>query len=184
MLYMDAMSSFWREWIINYDLGHQLRLAQDANRGSRAIVGEAQSWGRDRYQRILDWARRTQDRIGNSTVKWGLRTLMVVLVILFASSIPRLIQLVRRFRLARRPQKSPQMAASIWYERMLRQARRRGWEKTPNQTPEEFAAAIADPKLKEKVYGFTERYESARFGKSAEDASRLPELYEEIKTSR
>src|SRR5581483_248993 len=27
MLYMDAMSSFWREWVINYDLGHQLRLS-------------------------------------------------------------------------------------------------------------------------------------------------------------
>lgn len=182
MLYMDAMSSFWREWIINYDLGHQLRLTQDANRGSRAIVAEAQSWGRDRYQRILDWARTTQDRIGNSTVKWGLRTLVIVLVILFASSVPRLIQGVHRFRLARRPQKSPQMAASIWYERMLRQAARRGWQKAPAQTPEEFAAAIADPKLKEKVTGFTEHYESARFGKSADDASRLPELYEEIKT--
>jgi protein-glutamine gamma-glutamyltransferase len=182
MLYIDAMSSFWREWIINYDLGHQLRLTQDANRGSRAIVAEAQSWGRDRYQRILDWARRTRDRIGNSTVKWGLRTLIIALLILFASSIPRLIQLVRRFRLARRPQKSPQMAASIWYERMLRQARRRGWEKSPAQTPEEFAAVIADPRLKKKICDFTEHYEHARFGKSAEDASRLPELYDEIKT--
>ena len=26
MLYMDAMSSFWREWVVNYDLGHQIQL--------------------------------------------------------------------------------------------------------------------------------------------------------------
>jgi len=184
MLYMDAMSSFWREWVVNYDLGHQLRLTQDANRGSRAIVGQAQSWGRNQYNKILAWARRTQVRIGDSTVKWGERTLGLVLCALLAASIPRLLAAIRRFRLARRPQKSPQMAASIWYERMLKQTARRGWEKSPAQTPEEFAATIADPQLKDRVSGFTERYENARFGKSPEDASRLPELYDEIKASR
>src|SRR5438270_459770 len=30
MLYMDAMSEFWRAWVVNYDMGHQLRLTQDA----------------------------------------------------------------------------------------------------------------------------------------------------------
>jgi transglutaminase-like putative cysteine protease len=184
MLYMDAMSSFWREWVVNYDLGHQIRLSQDASRGSRAIVAQAQSWGRKQYQRMLAWASKTEDQIGDSTVKWGLRALALFFLGLVAATIPRMLALVRRFRLARRPQKSPQMAASIWYERMLRQAARRGWEKSPAQTPEEFAAAIADPKLKEKVYGFTEHYENARFGASAEEASRLPELYEEIKSSR
>jgi transglutaminase-like putative cysteine protease len=184
MLYMDAMSSFWSEWIVNYDLGHQIRLTQDASRGSRAVVAQAQSWGRKRYQRMLAWASKTEDQIGDSTVKWGVRVLAVFFLGLIAATIPRMIAIVRRFRIARRPQKSPQMAASIWYERMLRQAARRGWEKSPAQTPEEFAAAIADPKLKEKVYGFTEHYENARFGASVEEAARLPELYEEIKASR
>ena len=184
MLYMDAMSSFWREWVVNYDLGHQIRLTQDASRGSRAMVAQAQSWGRKQYLRMLAWASRTEDQIGESTVKWGLRALAVFFIVLVIAGIPRMIALVRRFRIARRPQKSPQMAASIWYERMLRQAARRGWEKSPAQTPEEFVAAITDPKLKEKVYGFTEHYENARFGASVEEASRLPALYEEIKSSR
>ena len=183
MQYMDALQSFWREWVVNYDLGHQLRLTQDANRGSRAMVGRAQSWGRDRYQKMLDWARRTQDRIGDSTVKWGLRALIAIVLALFATSIPRVIQLVRRFRLARRPQRSPQIAASIWYERMLRQSARRGWDKAPGQTPAEFAAIIQDPQLRIRVANFTHRYENARFGKSAEDAEQLPMLYEEVKSS-
>ena len=184
MLYIDAASSFWREWVVNYDLGHQIRLTQDASRGSRAIVGQAQSWARRQYERMLAWASKTQEQIGDSTVKWGLRALALFLIGLIAASVPRVMALVRRFRLARRPQESPRMAASIWYERMLRQTARRGWEKSPAQTPEEFAAAIADPKLKEKVSGFTEHYENARFGASAEEASRLPELYEEIKSGR
>ncbi len=184
MLYVDAASSFWREWVVNYDLGHQIRLTQDASRGSRAIVSQAQSWGRKEYQRLLAWASKKQEQIADSTVKWGVRMLALFVFGLIAVSIPRVIAVVRRFRLARRPQESPRMAASIWYERMLRQAARRGWEKSPAQTPEEFAAAIADPKLKEKVAGFTEHYENARFGASAEEASRLPELYEEIKSGR
>jgi hypothetical protein len=131
MLYMDALSSFWREWVVNYDLGHQIRLSQDASRGSRAIVGQAQSWGRNQYQRMLAWAGKImEDQAGGSTVKWGLRALALFVLGLIAASIPRLMALVHRFRLARRPQKSPQMAASIWYERMLRQAARRGWEKS------------------------------------------------------
>jgi protein-glutamine gamma-glutamyltransferase len=183
MQYMDALSSFWREWVVNYDFSHQFRLTQDANRGSRAVVGKAQSWGRIQYQKILDWARRTEDRIGDSTVKWGIRALVVVLLVLVAVSIPRLIHLIRRFRLARRPQKSPQIAASIWYERMLRQAAGRGWQKSPAQTPEEFAAFITDSQLRSRVVNFTEHYQSARFGRSVEDAEQLPVLYEAVKSS-
>ncbi len=182
MLYMDAMASFWREWVVNYDLSHQLRLTQDANRGSRAIVGEAQSWVRTHYDRILAWARRTEDRVGYSTWTWGLRSLLLVFLAIFTALIPRLLRSLRRFRLARRPQQSPQVAASIWYERMLRLTAKRGWVKAAAQTPEEFADSISDARLKDCVTGFTGHYENARFGKSARDASRLPELYEEMKT--
>lgn len=184
MLYMDALSSFWREWVVNYDLAHQLRLGQDAGQGSRAVVGRAQSWSRNKYKELLLWARRTQDRIGASTVKWGLRTIAAALIVLVLFSLPRLLVLLGRLRLARHPRQSPQLAASIWYERMLRQTAKRGWKKSPAQTPEEFAAVIADRQLQNSVSGFTEHYERARFGNSAEDASQLPSLYEEIKTAR
>jgi hypothetical protein len=67
---------------------------------------------------------------------------------------------------------------------MLRQTAKKGWTKSPAQTPNEFASAITDEKIQHRVSDFTEHYERARFGNSAEDASRLPELYEEIKTER
>ena len=184
MLYMDAMSSFWREWVVNYDLAHQLRLGQDATRGSRAIVGHAQSWARIQYEKILAWARRSQDRVSAASLKWGVRTVIAVALFLLIISFPRLLVLSQKLRFARHPRRAPQLAASIWYERLLRQTAKRGWEKSPSQTPEEFAAVISDDKIKGHVLDFTEHYERARFGNSAEDASRLPELYEEIKTSR
>jgi hypothetical protein len=184
MLYMDAMSSFWREWIVNYDLAHQLRLTQDASHGSRAVVGQAQSWGRREYQKMLGWARRVQDRVGASGVKWGIRAVVAIALVLLIISLPRLLLLLQKIRLARSPRQAPQLAASIWYERMLRQTAKLGWTKSPAQTPDEFASLISDRKIQHRVSDFTEHYERARFGNSAEDASRLPELYEEIKSAK
>ncbi|HZQ20398.1 MAG TPA: DUF3488 and transglutaminase-like domain-containing protein [Terriglobales bacterium] len=184
MLYMDALSSFWREWVVNYDLGHQLRLTQDATHGSRALAGKAQSWGRAQYHRMLAWARRVQDAAGSSVVRWGTRILVLATILLLVLSIPRLLVVVQKVRLAHRPRSSPQLAASIWYERMLRQAAKRGWKKSPAQTPEEFALQISDGNVKDRVVSFTERYERARFGNSVDDAAELPELYEEIKSAR
>ena len=63
---------------------------------------------------------------------------------------------------------------------MSRVLGRRGVKKTAAQTPKEFVTKIADESLRGKVGRFTEAYESARFGNSAEDAQRLPELYEEV----
>ena len=38
--------------------------------------------------------------------------------------------------------------------------------------------------VKKQVTSFTEHYENARFGGSVDEASRLPEIYEEIKQAR
>jgi hypothetical protein len=57
---------------------------------------------------------------------------------------------------------------------------RRGMEKPVAQTPQEFVKRIDDTRLREPVARFTDVYESARFGNSAEDAQRLPELFEEV----
>jgi transglutaminase-like putative cysteine protease len=184
MLYMDALASFWREWIVNYDLGHQIRLTQDASRGSREIVSHAQAWAKGKYDHLLAWARRSEERVGKTTVVWGQRVLILFVVVLVLISAPRLFAWARNFRLARQPRRAPQLAATLWYERMLHYAARHGWEKAAAQTPTEFASAIKDDDLRNKVQQFTKRYENARFGNSAEEASRLPELYEEVKSSR
>jgi len=184
MLYLDAMASFWREWIVNYDLGHQIRLTQDASRGSRQLVGQAQLWFKSHYDRLLAWAHRTEDRLGRSTVFWGERVLALFVIVLLIASFPRLISLAHRLRLSRRPERAPQLAATLWYERMLHYAARQGFDKSPAQTPTEFASGINDERLRASVERFTKKYESARFGNSAAEASKLPELYEEMKSRR
>ncbi len=71
----------------------------------------------------------------------------------------------------------------MWYQRMAARVARRGLEKPAAQTAQEFVKKIEDNRLREPVARFTQVYESARFGNSADDAQRLPELYEEVETA-
>jgi hypothetical protein len=71
----------------------------------------------------------------------------------------------------------------MWYERMARYLAGRGVRKSATQTAQEFVRVIPDEGLRAQVERFTDAYESARFGNSADDALRLPELYEELKSA-
>ena len=65
---------------------------------------------------------------------------------------------------------------------MVNRMARLGWRKSPSQTPLDFVAAIQEAALQKKVARFTRAYESARFGKSVDDAQSLPQLFKEITT--
>jgi hypothetical protein len=99
---------------------------------------------------------------------------------LLGGNATRLWRAASKFRLAAHPEKSPQVAATIWYERMTRVVGRQGWRKSPVQTPTEFVVSIEDAAIRKQVEEFTRRYESARFGESSADAAQLPVLYKEI----
>ena len=130
---------------------------------------------------LLNRAQRVHDRILQSPGRWGLSGALFGLVLLLLGNLRRIWFAVRNRRLRAHPERAPRFAATVWYEQMTRFLARRGWRKSPVQTPQEFTAAIEDEGLRERVEKFTRHYESARFGGSAEDAQRLPELYEEIK---
>ena len=81
------------------------------------------------------------------------------------------------------PRYSPHSAASILYLRMTGRLARRGYARSPAQTPSEFAASIPDPPLREAVLRFTATYERARFGGSPDEAAKLPSLLERIRNT-
>ena len=104
----------------------------------------------------------------------------MALLLVLAANARRLWRAFRNRQLAARPEKSPSLAATIWYERVTRMLARKGRPKSPAQTPAEFLTCIQDDALREPFAKFIQHYESARFGGSAEDAQRLPDLYEEV----
>ncbi len=183
MLYLDALASFWREWVINYDASHQYSLGREATRNSLEWIQRARNWARRHHEALLAAARRTQHTVSDAPVKWSLAGAAVALLLVLAANARRLWGGLRNRRLAAHPGKSPSLAATIWYERMTRVLEKKGWSKSPAQTPAEFLIAIQDDAIREPMAAFTQHYESARFGGSAEDAQRLPELYEEILTT-
>ncbi len=179
-LYVDAMASFWRDWVISYDSSNQYTLGKAAISSSRNIWEGARTWARDRYAAMLKWAQRSQERVENSPRGWALIGAVIVAVLILLANLGRIARLLHEKWLGAHPERSPEQAAAMWYQRMARVLARRGVEKPKAQTPQEFVRKIEDTRLREPVARFTAVYESARFGNSAEDAQRLPSLYEEV----
>jgi hypothetical protein len=179
-LYVDAMASFWRDWIVSYDTTHQYVLGQAAVNGTRGLWERSRNWARDHYEQMLKWARRSQNRVETSPVRWAVIGLVIAVALLLLGNLGRLARLLHEKWLLAHPESSPEQAATMWYERMARAVARRGMKKPPAQTPQEFVKKIEDSRLREPVARFTVVYESARFGNSADDAQRLPELYDEV----
>jgi transglutaminase-like putative cysteine protease len=182
-LYVDAMASFWRDWVVSYDTSHQYSLGQAAFSDTRGAWENARKWARTHYASMLKWARRSQDRVQHSPGRWAILGAGVVLILLLLGNLGRIARLLHEKWLQAHPERSPEQAAAMWYQRMARALARRGFEKPAAQTAQEFVKKIEDSRLREPVARFTQVYESARFGNSAEDVKRLPELYEEVETA-
>jgi protein-glutamine gamma-glutamyltransferase len=179
-LYADAMASFWREWVVSYDVSHQSVLGRRAAQGGADWIRRMRQWGRLQYDTWLEAARRTGNAASNAPWRWGGIGLGLGALLVLGAYSARLWRAIRRRRVAARPERSPRVAATIWYERVLRMLAKRGWEKLPAQTPAEFVASFKNETVRDPMARFAEHYERARFGDSAEDAARLPEDYEEV----
>jgi hypothetical protein len=179
-LYLDAAASFWREWVVSYDSSHQYVLGQSAVNQTRDIWERLRIFAHLRYAAMLRWARHRQQPIERSPGKWvgiGLAVVLLLAALWNARWIARSVR--QRWPVKAR---TAEHAAALWYQRMAQSVERRGAHKSPAQTPLEFVTEIEDADLRARVAEFTRAYESARFGKSAEDAERLPRLYEEVES--
>jgi hypothetical protein len=143
-------------------------------------VEQAQIWARLHYARLLNWARRTEKGAESAPGRWFGGGAAAAFLLLGLINLSRIARMIDTRRLRAHPERSPDLAAAMWYERMARYLARCGVRKSTTQTAQEFVRVIADERLRTQVERFTEAYESARFGNSADDAQRLPELYGEV----
>jgi protein-glutamine gamma-glutamyltransferase len=181
-LYLDAAREFWREWIINYDVNRQQQLTQKTVTTTRDRFRDLREWGESRYRHLQELARRVNHSATREPKKLASRTVLLLAAVILLFNLARFGRMIRRRLLARNPRTAPQSAASIWYERMSRTAARKGYRRQATQTPREFAASIKEEPIRSAVARFTDRYESARYNNSAEDAAALPQLFEEIES--
>ncbi len=183
MLYLDAASSFWREWVVSYDSSHQYVLSRSVLSGTRNTWEQARMAVRLRYASLLNWARMGQRRAANAPASWLAACLGVALGLLVLANAARITRMIRMRRLQEHPESSPEQAAAMWYQRMAKYLARCGVLKSNSQTAQEFARVIEDVRLRSSVERFTKAYESARFGNSPDDARRLPDLFEEVESA-
>lgn len=180
-MYMDALHETWREWVINYDFGRQMRLGAEITASASNAHSRVRSWYRHEYWAALAWLKNVSGALGLGKM---ILICSLGLVIIALPFMPRAWRAFRRIRFLKNPEQAPKTSASLWYERMLKAMARRGFRKTPTQTPAEFAAIIEDPEVQKDVVVFTEHYERARFADSVEDAMRLPALYAALTAKR
>ncbi len=179
--YMDWFELSWNEWVINYDFIHQILLAQNMQRSTRAWTEVARAWFQSEQEKGRRWMR-----------SWngGLRLLLPLAIVLFLMALrfDLVVAFVRRLWLSwqlRSPEvarSNPQLASRL-YSELLYLLERRGFARQPTQTPFEFAAGVSQPRLAPAVYEFTQHYTQARFGGAPCDTIRLRALLEQIRSS-
>jgi len=181
-LYWDWFQFTWGEWVINYDFSHQMTLGEAMHRSSR-------SWS----DRMHDFYRRERDAILHTLVgidrrmegsPWFLPGVLILLVaVLFALRGKWMIRYAfARWSLrARRAGNLTASLAALEYTEMLRLLEKRGWKKSPSQTPLEFAAAILSPDVSAPVAQLTELYQSARFGNHPARIEQMSSLLRSIR---
>ena len=174
-LYLDAAETFWRDWVVTYDLSRQGTLAFRMEQGARRM-------GIRWYDGLLavrsGWAASVEasHRFG----AWVLGTLAAGTGFwLLGPPALRLLKVRRRVERVRRGHANTD-DATLLYERMLQILKRRGYQKPAWFTPVEFAASLPRTQLGTAVIEFTATYNALRFGGHTEVAPRLSALLDEV----
>lgn len=171
-LYLDAAQTFWRDWVVSYDINRQGTLADRMEQGARRAG--------IRWFDLLTGLR--TEGLGKGAARFGPPVGLALTVgaglWLLGPRLWRLLRIERRVRRARRG-RAGAGDATLLYQRMLHLLQRRGYQKPPWFTPAEFAASLPTG-LGPAVAEFTATYNAWRFGGRTDLAPRLSGLLDEL----
>jgi protein-glutamine gamma-glutamyltransferase len=179
-LYMDAAEMWWQQWVVDYNLEHQLFLASRIERSTREWKGvPAERWMASFGQALTSAA-----ETGKLLAPYA-----GIAAILAAGCwflMPWLAEKVRRTYYARRIRQRGVGAsdAALLYARMLAILRTRGYEKPGWLTPAEFARVIPEPRTADLVHRFTAAYQELRYGRSKAAGETMLGLLHEIEQAK
>lgn len=179
--YWDWFDLTWNEWVINYDLNHQLNLAQRVQQTSRTWTVSARLYYERLHHRVNRRLRAWQAQILGARIAPVIAGFAVAAVLILLVGRRSFLKLVTWWKVRTSPEGSADRElATLLYQQMLELLERRGWAKRPAQTPLEFAAAVAGPGVSAPVRAFTDLYVHARFGAASCNASAMQQLLGEI----
>lgn len=180
--YIDALNLFWGEWIIDYDFGHQVELARSAEQQSRQF--------QQAFQHRVQNLQRQSIRLAFILEGW-LMSHKVLVFMLMIAILAALIAEGKNVSLAElrflwawkfhqgELALGPREAA-LTYQRFLNILRKRGYKKSPSQTPREFALSFVGSQLSAGVQEFTRLYNAFRFGRAQVSLARLRSILDDL----
>lgn len=178
-LYADAVETFWQEWVVSYDLGHQVNLADRMEQASRSA---SVRW----LGRVADLAANWEPRAEYWLRHYGWWSLAALAGGALGAWSGLLLWRLGRVRLGVRRLGRGKVSlgdATLLYHRMLKLLKRRGYQKPDWFTPCEFANSLP-VELGVPVMEFTAAYNALRFGGQAKAAQQLSVLLERLERQR
>ena len=175
-LYADAAETFWQEWVVSYDLGHQATLADRMEQASRRVSSR---W----LDRLFDWASHWNVRAQTWLLREGLWIFSALAFGLLAAWFGPKLWHVWRMRLGvrrLRRGKGSVADATLLYQRLLKLLKHRGYQKPAYTTPHEFACSLPPSPMSMLVLEFTGAYNALRFGAKTDAAPQLSELLDQL----
>ncbi len=177
-LYMDAAAAFWQEWVVGYDPHRQGTLAGRLQTSAGYLgfgwVAGAWDWMQGGLHVAVPWVNRRGVWLA------AFLTLLLLVKLLGPWALHAARTTISEAR-ARRGRVSAR-DATLLYRRMLRAAKRRGYQKPPWFTAAEFAGSLPNDAFGGAVNEFTVAYNALRFGGVAgeDEGVRLSALLEQV----
>ncbi len=173
-LYMDAAETFWQDWVLNYDLDHQLTLATRMQQS-----GRGPSWFESAGASLERYRQSVATFLKQYGVSLSAGLILVALAILYGPALWRSLKMRRRMKRVQRGVVD-QSDASLLYTRMLRTLERRGLEKPAWVTPDEFVRLMPPSDSLPIVEDVTALYNDLRFGGRKDAGPRMLALIEQL----
>lgn len=170
-MYLDAADHAWHEWVVSYDLGHQIAIAAKFDAVLRGLSRSGASAGPSWTARAIAGAR--------AWGSWAVGGAALAGMMYFFGP-PLFAKWRAKSRLRRIGRSGGSRGdASLLYEEMLGVLARRGFEKPGWFTPAEFARHLPAAESR-GVAAFTEIYNSIRFGGDVAATARLAKMLREF----
>jgi len=181
--YLDAFNLFWSEWVVNYDFGHQVRLARDVEQSSRDF--------RQEFLHRTEQLKRRGVQAAYRAEAWLTSHKLLVLVLMALSMAALLagehvgtlaeMRFFWAWKFGGKEVALNPRQATLSYQRLLKILGKKGYSKPAAATPWEFAQSLAGTDLGYGVCEFTRLYNRLRFGQTPVPMARLRQLLDEIK---
>lgn len=179
-LWVDALDTFWQEWVLGYDLDRQLTLAFEVDRGRRKLnFRSAEQW----WASLRASARSSREAATRFAPWLAAFAALAAFAFLLGPRFSAWLAHRRRLQRWQRGEGSASDAALL-YRRMLATLENMGHHRSPAQTPREFARSLPEPSLAAAVENFTETYHALRYGHDSAAALRLAELLSSLSPHR